>query len=75
MNKYFHYYGPLVFGTLFGFALGYGFRCREVKLLKNKITELSEEKHTANPETNPSTNPDINPDINPETDTNPTGSN
>jgi hypothetical protein len=43
MNKYLHYYTPFVLGTLFGFILGYGFRCKELKTLKNLNQNLTNE--------------------------------
>lgn len=41
MNKYFHYYAPIFLGTVFGFVLGYGYRCREVKKLKDVSSKLT----------------------------------
>ena len=43
MNKYLHYYGPVLIGTLFGFVLGYGYRFKEVKVLKNIKPNLIEQ--------------------------------
>lgn len=41
MNKYLHYCAPILLGTLFGFGLGYGYRCREVGNLKRLNNELA----------------------------------
>ena len=40
MNKYLAYYAPIFFGTIFGFVLGYGFRCGQVKKLKDDNYKL-----------------------------------
>lgn len=41
MNKYLHYCAPIILGTLFGFILGYGIRCKEVKQLKDANLKLT----------------------------------
>ena len=40
MNKYLHYCAHVLLGTLLGFALGYGFRCREIGVLKRENSKL-----------------------------------
>ena len=30
MNKYLHYFGPILVSTLVGFVVGYGTRCKTV---------------------------------------------
>jgi hypothetical protein len=42
MNKYLHYCAPMIIGTLFGFILGYGIRCKEVKQLKDANSKLND---------------------------------
>ena len=41
MNKYLHYCVPVVLGTIFGFYLGFNFRCKEVKKLNDNIYNLT----------------------------------
>ena len=42
MNRFLHCVIPAFFSLTLGLALGYGFRCREVKKLKNVNEQLTD---------------------------------
>jgi hypothetical protein len=46
MNKYLHYCAPIIVAFSLGFAFGFGYRCREVKKLKNEKENLVDMLHS-----------------------------
>jgi len=49
MNKYLHYFGPVLVSSLIGFALGYGYQYRRVEELTKKYNELNSKPNKLDP--------------------------